>query len=252
MSAESTRRTAALVRHNTLLILREPGSIISRMILPLVFITLLRPLYEAAQGKVVGTEQAVVGTLVTFSLLALSISGGAILTERVRHTWERLRATAAHPLEILVGKSVPVLGTMLTQQLLVLGFGVAVLGLPVAHLQLLALALLCWTLALLGMGSALGALARSQSELSAAYDIGGMLLSSMGGALVPLSALPHWVRTIAPASPGYWGVSSLHAALAGDAARTLTADAVLLAFAGAAGAVAALRLRRGGGRSARL
>ncbi len=79
-----------------------------------------------------------------------------------------------------------------------------------------------------------------------------MLLSSLGGALVPLSALPPWVRTIAPASPGYWAMSSLHAALRGDAARTLTGCAVLLGFGLAFGLLAALRLRRGSGRSARL
>ena len=250
--AEATLRTTALIRHNTVLMLREPGPIISRMVLPLVFITLLRPLYEAAQGTTAGTEQAVVGTLVTFSLLALSIVGSAILSERIWHTWDRLRTTAARPAEILTGKALPVLAAMLAQQLLVIGFGAAVLGLPVAHLHLLALALLCWTLALLGIGAALGTLARSPGELSAAYDIGGMLLSSLGGALVPLSALPHWVHTVAPASPGYWGVSALHAALAGDTDRTLTASAVLLGFALAAAAAAALRLTRTTGRSARL
>ena len=252
MPHESALRTHALVRHNTMLILREPGPIASRMIQPLVFVTLLRPLYEAAQGRIAGTEQAVFGTLVTFSLLALSIVGGSILTERVQHTWERLRTTTAHPLEILAGKGLPVLGVMLGQQALVIGFGAAVLGLPLDHLQLLGPALLCWTLALLGIGAALGTLARSQSELSAAYDIGGMLLSSLGGALVPLTALPHWVRAVAPVSPGYWAVQSLHAALAGDAGRCLITDAVLLGFALAAGLAAALGLRRGSGRPARM
>ena len=252
MPHESARRTRALVRHNTLLLLREPGPVVGRMVLPLVFVTLLRPLYQAAQGRTAGTEQAVLGTLVTFSLLALSIVGGAILTERVQHTWERLRTSTAHPLEILAGKGLPVLGAMLAQQALVIGFGAAVLGLPLDHLRLLVPALLCWTLALLGIGAALGTLARSQSQLSAAYDIGGMLLSSLGGALVPLASLPHWVRAVAPLSPGYWAVSSLHAALAGDAGRCLTGGAVLLGMAAAAGLAAALGLRRAGGRSARI
>ncbi len=153
---------------------------------------------------------------------------------------------------MLTGKGIPVLAAMLCQQALVIGYGAVVLGLSPNHLPLLALALLCWTPALIGLGTALGALARSQGELSAAYDIGGMLLSSLGGALVPLSALPPWVRTLAPASPGYWAMSSLHAALSGDSARTLTACAVLLCFALAFGLLAALRLRHGSGRSARL
>jgi ABC-2 type transport system permease protein len=95
-------------------------------------------------------------------------------------------------------------------------------------------------------------LARSLSELSAAYDIGAMIGSSLGGALVPLTAMPHWVRVIAPASPGYWAVTALRAALHDNVSRTLLACAVLAGFAGAAGLVAMSRVSRGGGRSARL
>ncbi|GAA4607270.1 hypothetical protein GCM10023195_27430 [Actinoallomurus liliacearum] len=116
---ESAARTGVLVRHNLLLMLREPGPLLSRMILPLAFITLLRPLYLAAQGRTAGTEQAVVGTLVTFSLLALSISGGAILTERLARTWDRLRGTPLHPAEMLAGKAIPVFAALLAQQVLI-------------------------------------------------------------------------------------------------------------------------------------
>jgi ABC-2 type transport system permease protein len=82
---------AVLVRHNLLLMGREPGPLLSRMILPLAFLTLLRLLYLAAwHGGAAGNQQAVIATLVTFSLLALSISGSAILTERLGRTWDQL------------------------------------------------------------------------------------------------------------------------------------------------------------------
>ncbi|MCM2393247.1 hypothetical protein [Streptomyces albipurpureus] len=38
---ESASRMSVLVRHNQLLMLREPGPLLSRMVLPLVFVTLL-------------------------------------------------------------------------------------------------------------------------------------------------------------------------------------------------------------------
>ncbi len=252
MPHDAALRATALIRHNTVLMLREPGPLASRMIMPLAFLVLLHPLYEAAQGQRGGTAQAVIATLITFSLLALSIVGGSILTDRSWHTWERIRATAVHPAELLAGKALPVLGALLAQQALIIAFGVLVLGLTVAALPLLMLALLAWTLTLLGLGAMLGVLARSLAELSAAYDIGAMLLSSLGGALVPLAVLPGWVRHVAPVSPGYWAVSALDAAFRGDAGRTLAASAVLAAFAVAAGLVTTLRASRGWGRSARL
>ena len=250
MRRDMLHRTTALIRHNTMLMLREPGPLASRLIPPLAFLVLLHPLYEQAQGASRGVTQAVVATIVTFSLLAMSIAGGTILTERIWHTWERVRATAAHPVELLIGKTVPVLGALLLQQAIVLIFGVTVLGLTVAGLPLLALVMVAWSLTLIGMGTALGLLARSLSALSACYDIGGMLLSSLGGALVPLTAMPSWIRHIAPASPGYWAVSALEAALRGETGRTVVASAVLLAFAAAAAMVAALRASRSWGRSA--
>jgi ABC-2 type transport system permease protein len=248
MSRESATRTAALIRHNLLLMLREPGPLLSRMILPLIFITLLRPLYLAAQGQRAGTEQAVTGALVTFSLLALSISGSAVLTERLARTWDRLRATPLHPAELLAGKAIPVLMAMLAQQLLIVTFGAYALGLSVPHPYLLLGVLLSWSCTLLGLGALVGVLVRSMGELSAAYDIGGMLLSSLGGALVPLGVLPGWVKDIAPISPGYWAARGLHAALTGDPHTAATASGALVGIGLTCGVLASLRLRRGSGR----
>ena len=252
MPRETAVRATALIRHNAVLLLRDPGALASRLILPLAFLVLLHPLYEAAQGRSAGISQAVIATLVTFSLLGLSIVGGSILTDRMGRTWERVRATAARPAEALAGKALPILGALLAQQVLIIGFGVLVLGLTVTSLPLLGLAVLAWTLTLLGLGAMIGVLARSLSELSAAYDIGAMLLSSLGGALVPLASMPVWIRHVAPASPGYWAVAALQAALHDEASRTLLACAVLAGFAAAAALVTTSRVSRGGGRSARL
>ena len=252
MPADAGGRAAAMIRHNTILLLREPGPLASRLILPLIFLTLLHPLYQAAQGHSAGISQAVIATVVMFSLLALSIVGGSILTERVWHTWERIRATAVRPAELLAGKALPAMAVLLAQQVLIVGLGAAVFGLAVPSPALLALALFAWTLALLGMGAAIGVLARSFSELSIAYDLGGILLSSLGGALVPLAVMPAWVRHVAPASPGYWAVSALKAALGGDGAATVRASAMLAAFALAFGLLAAARANRGAARSARM
>jgi ABC-2 type transport system permease protein len=245
---ESVARLGALVRHNAMLMLREPGPLLSRMILPLAFMTLLRPLYLAAQGRTAGTQQAVVGTLVTFSLLALSIAGSAILAERIGRTWDRLRSTPLHPVEMLVGKAVPVLAALLAQQLVIIVFGVCAFGLSVPHPLLLLGVLLSWSGTLLGLGALLGVLVRSMGELSAAYDIGGMLLSSVGGALVPLSVLPAWVAHVASASPGYWAARGLRAALDGDVHTTATACGTLLGVALLCGALASVRLRGHSGR----
>ena len=240
-------RTAALARHNTMLMLREPGAVISRLVQPLVLITLMRPLYVAAlarDGAQAGTIQVVTGMLVMFSLLALSVVGTGILTERSWRTWDRLRATPARASELLAAKALPAFALMIVLQAEVIAFGAGFFGLSVPDPALLALAVTSWALALLGIGTALGATLRSQSELNIAYDIGGILFSALGGALIPAAELPGWARAIAPGSPGYWAMAALRSALHGQVGPTVRDAAVLVALAAAAGAVAAWRMSR--------
>ena len=145
-------RLAALSRHNTSLMLREPGPVLSRLVMPLVMILLFRPLYLSAlarHGVQAGTVQVVTGMLVMFSLLALSVVGTALLTERTWGTWDRLRATPARSGELLAAKALPGFGMLAVQQAEVLLFGVLAFGLRVGDPLLLAAAVLSWALALL-------------------------------------------------------------------------------------------------------
>jgi ABC-2 type transport system permease protein len=245
-------RIAILVRHNFALLTREPGPLISRLVQPVVLMMLMRPLYMAAlarYGAQAGTAQVVTGMLVLFSLLALSVVGGAIMAERAWRTWDRLRVTPARAGELLLGKAIPAFALLAVQQAVVISFGVVVFGLDVRGLGLVATAIACWALALLGIGAVFGAMLRSQSELQVAYDIGGVLLSALGGAMVPLTTLPRWAQAIAPASPGYWAMSALRSALLGQAAGTMRAASVLLAIAAITGTLAAWRISRGWPRS---
>ncbi|MGQ0841557.1 ABC transporter permease [Actinokineospora sp.] len=252
MLSDARYRIGSLVRLNTILLMREPGPVVSRWVMPLVLIAVLHPLYRAAlagAGEDVGTKQIVAGMLVMFSMFALSIVGSAILTERSWRTWDRLRATPSASWELLVGKAIPALGVLVIQQVLVLGFGYVLFGLSIESLGLLALAVSAWVLALLCLGMALGALARSHSELAVFYDVGGLALTTLGGALVPLTMMPGWAQSLAPLSPGYWAMDSYRSALSGNVGSLMVDVAVLLMLAVAAGALAAWRITRGWGRS---
>jgi len=236
-------RTMALVRHNAVLMLREPGPLISRLIMPVVLLSVLHPLYAAAlSGSAAGTAQAATGMMVMFSMLAVSIVGITILSERMWHTWNRLRATPARATEILLAKSVSAGGVLLVQQAAVIVFAVAVFGLRVSNPALLAAAVLVWCAMLLCCGCLLGTLVHTPGSLSAVQDVAGMLFTAVGGALVPLSVLPQWVREVAPISPGYWGVSMLQAALRGSVGETARAGGVLVGIAVVAGTLACRRL----------
>jgi ABC-2 type transport system permease protein len=245
-------RVSALVRLNTALLLREPGPIASRLLMPLIMISVLTPLYRDAlmhSGSQAGSSQVVAGMLVMFSLLALSIVGSAMLTERMWHTWDRQRATPAASWELIVGKSIPACAVLVAQQVLVLGFGALIFGLKVSDIGLIGIVVAVWVLTLLCLGTALGAFARSHSELAVFYDLGGITLTVLGGALLPVYMMPGWARAVAPVSPGYWAMQALRAALTQQIGTMMQAIGVLLALAVVAGLVACRRITRGWGRS---
>jgi ABC-2 type transport system permease protein len=240
----SALRVAALTRHNLLLRRRDPANLVTYMVLPVILIALFKPMLTKAVPD--GAVQAVCGQLVLFSTLSLQIVGVSLLAERAWRTWEMLRATPATAAELLIGKAVPVLAVLLLQQAVVIGYGVGVVGLSVTGPPfLLLLALLVWSVTLLAAGSLLATLVRSHSQLAVLTDIGAIALSTLGGALLPLSMMPSIAQHAAPASPGYWAISMLKAAIRGDAAGTLRPAAILVAIAIAAGTIASLRLRRG-------
>jgi ABC-2 type transport system permease protein len=203
-------------------------------------------IFKAMLGE---PAQVVTGLLVMFSVLSMSDVATATLTERVWHTWERLRATKARIPEILVGKAVPVFAVLAFQQAVLLGYGVLAVGMrPAGPLWPLALAVAAWCFALLGVGTALAGVVRSQGELSTLCNIAALLVSALGGALVPYALMPAWAQAIAPISPGYWATTMLQAAVRGDIAGTAGPAAVLTGLGLAAGAFAWRRFAKGWGR----
>ncbi|MEV0850149.1 ABC transporter permease [Streptomyces sp. NPDC049954] len=245
---ESLYRVRLLVWHNTVLRLRDPGQLISYIVLPMVLMTVLKPVYVTALKG--GEVQAVTGPLVMFSVFALSIVGNSILVEREWHTWDQLRASRAGRAELLLGKTLPVLVLLVLQQVLLLLFGVATIGLSIpGSMGWIVLAVVIWGLTLLTVGAALATVVRSRGDLGLVSDIGAMAVSSLGGALAPVSLMPGWAQHIAPASPGYWAMSLLRTAIDGDPGGMVRPALVCLGIAAAAGALATYRLARGWGRS---
>lgn len=125
-------------------------------------------------------------------------------------------------------------------------------GVPTANLALLLVAQLAISLTPLSLAFALSRLGLREQGLNAAGNIGGMVLTFLGGAWVPLSLMGEEVRTVAHFVPTYWvsdAVTTLLGAgalTASDLARVGTdiGVATLFAVAIAALGLALSRARR--------
>jgi ABC-2 type transport system permease protein len=246
---DSGYRIGAIARHNTTIRLRDPGQMISYIVMPMILMVVLKPLYVRAVPDG-GPTQVVVGLLVMFSVFAIAVAGNSILVERNWQTWDRLRQSRASATEMLIGKTIPIFIVMSFQQALLFVYGCFVIGLPVPRsIGYVALAIVVWAFMLLAVGAALATLARSSGELGVISDVGALVLSSVGGALVPLSIMPGWAQAGAHASPGYWALQMMKAAVRGDASGVLIPAGVLTGIGLLAGVFAVRRLTRGWGRT---
>jgi ABC-2 type transport system permease protein len=241
---DGLHRLAVLVRHNLLLRMRDPGHLISYLVMPMVLMLAFKPLYR---GSLPDSEtQTVVGMIVMFSALSLTVVGTAMLTERIWLTWDRLRVTPASVVELLLGKTIPLFVLLAAQQVLLLLFGCAVVGMRVTgSIVAVGVSVLVWSFAVLALGCVLAVLVRSHGELSAISDVGALTLSALGGAFAPVSMMPGWARFIAPVSPGYWATNMYRAAIEGNLGTMMSSAVVLCLIGVAAGALACLRINRG-------
>lgn len=243
MSADTVHRSGVLIRHNVALVLRDIYPVVSYLVMPMVLMLVLRPLYVNALDD--GLMQVVVGPVVMVSVLSLHLVGNLVVVEREWGTWDRLRSSRASIVEMMVGKAVPALMLLFVQLAIPFTFGYLVIGLPLPVSPVsMVLAMLLWSFCLLALGYAVAALVRSRPEMGAVADIGALLLSALGGALLPVSLMPGWAQVLAHVSPGYWAIALIRAASAGDPQSALLPAAVLAGITVAVGAFAVYRFSR--------
>jgi ABC-2 type transport system permease protein len=183
---------------------------------------LLAPLYRTAfRGALVlggyphasGDDFAIPAQLVMFAFFLAPYTGFLFFRDHMWKTWTRLRASPATALDIVLGKAFPmvVVGVLQATGLLVFGGVVLDLHLRGELAPLVALAVI-YAIVCVAIGVALAAVLRTVEQLNAFGFLGATLAGAIGGALVPLATLPHWIRHAAPATPQYWamrGVSDI-------------------------------------------
>lgn len=247
----SLRRSWALIRHELRVIFDDPGSLVFLLLMPFLMMAVMKPLFQLslqAEGftDTSGAEQAVPGIAAMFATFSASFAGFTFFREHGWNTWERLRASRASTLDIMVGKLAPTLLVAVFQMFLLFGLGAIFLDLTVAgSLGALAALIVVFSIAMLAFGMAITALSRTSQQLNSFVNVGGILFAAVGGALVPLAVLPGWVQSIAVVIPTYWAMNGFRDVIldGGGFSDVLSPIVVLALFAAGFAAIAALKFR---------
>jgi ABC-2 type transport system permease protein len=210
----SLRASTAIARHELRVMKDDPSTAIFVIVMPLVFAALMQRLFQApleAEGVVgaTGAEFAVPGMAVAFVAFGAGYAGFAFFRDHGWGTWDRLRATPASSLDIFAGKVAPAVGLSVVQMLFLFIVAVPLFDFRVSGSWLaLVLVVIVLALCLNAFGVAVMALSRTMQQLNALGSAGGFALATLGGAFVPVSAMPGWAQAVAPAMPTYWAMEA--------------------------------------------
>jgi len=247
----SARRLAVITVHELRLIRRDPSAILILFAFPLITIAFLKPairpaLIQSGYPEATGAEHVVPGQAVMSAFYLVALVGFAFFAEHSWATWDRLRASPATSLEIVVGKSLPRMILGVAQFGIVFGAGIVVFDLSVRGDAVALVPLgVAHSLCLVVLGVAVTAVTRTAQQANGIAFTGLVVFGAIGGAFVPFDTLPEWARAVAPVTPTYWAMRGMRSVvLDGEGVGSVVAPtAVLLGMSVLLGVVAARRLR---------
>lgn len=206
----------AVARKDLELLARDPVVPVLLVIMPIVVTSVIRRTLGhvlQSQGYVhaTGAEQAVPGIALMFAIFMVAYGGQSFIREHIWATWPRLRAMPIRPIEIMVGKVLPILLVLCLQQILLFTAGAALFDLNVrgsiVALLVVDVLYVAWVLMLI---LATVTFCRTFQQVLAVSNLGAMVLGALGGALTSIAALPAWARAVSPATPTYWAMNGFN------------------------------------------
>lgn len=186
------------------------------------------------------------GMSVMFAFLSTTLIASLFYREHYWGTWDRLRASSASRLDLLLGKVAPLYICLLGQMVVLFALGIALFGYrPNGSYLAMALLLVAMVAAIVAFGVLLVVVFTSLDQAMIVGSLGGMVMSGLSGALAPASSLPGWAQWLALGTPTYWGLRGLHEVSLEHAGLTqvLGPLALLVAFAAAFAVLAVLSFR---------
>jgi ABC-2 type transport system permease protein len=209
-------------------------------------LTIARPAEAPASEGFNMAAQASAGQLITWVFIPLLGTSSLFTYERSHGTLRRLLTTPSRKATFLLGTIGGQLTLALAQMVLLVGFGVYVMGLDWGSSPAgLAVMLVAFGLAAVALGTMLGTFIKSESQGNGLSIMLGMVMSLLGGCWYPSEFFPEAAQVAARALPTAWAMQGLtDLVMRGqDLPAILSEAGVLVGFAAVFFAVGVWRFR---------
>ncbi len=158
-----------------------------------------------------GLIQAVAGTAIMMLLFSVAGMGASILDEKENGTLGRLLYSPLNANTILFGKMLSAFFIALIQLTLMFLFAWLAFGLNLLiNIPALVLMIIATSFAVSGFGIFLAAISKSRQQAQGLSTLIILIMSAIGGSMIPLFIMPAIMKKIAVVSVNYWGIEGFY------------------------------------------
>lgn len=204
-----------LVKKDLKLFFGNKQDMLLTFVLPIIFITLFASIFgkmnNTDEGKLESLVHAVAGTSVMMLLFSVAGIGGSLLDEKQEGILKKLLGSPIAPNHILFGKSVFASIISIIQLIIMFVYAWLVFGLDIIH-HLPSLVLMIFTIAYAcsGFGILLSSFAKTRQQVQGISTIIVLVMSAIGGSMVPIFLMPEIMQKIAVVTVNYWGIQGIY------------------------------------------
>jgi ABC-2 type transport system permease protein len=175
-----------------------------------VSLEILAPEGSKAVVRPSATEQNVPAyTVFGVFFIVLPLAAG-FMREKNDGTFQRILAAPISKTTLLVGKLLPYYLVNLIQIGLMFTVGVVLFGIQTGNLSGLILVSLALAACANGLGLMVAALGRTEAQIGALGVFFAVILSALGGMMVPTFVMPEVMETLSRFTPHAWALSGYH------------------------------------------
>jgi ABC-type multidrug transport system permease subunit len=184
-------------------------------VLPIIFITLFAFIFgkmdNSEENHLVSLVHSVAGISVMMLLFSVAGIGGSLLDEKQEGVLKKLLCSPIPPDYILLGKLVFAIIISIIQLSIMFIYAWLIFGLDIMHhLPSLILIILTMAFACSGFGIVLASFAKTRQQVQGFSSIIVLIMSGIGGSMIPFFAMPEILQKIAVFTVNYWGIQGIY------------------------------------------
>ena len=169
------------------------------------------PMFSKSENNNLGLIQAVAGVAIMMLLFSVTGMGSGMLTEKEDGTLKKLLYSPISPTSILFGKMLSTIIVSIVQLTAMfvfawLAFGLDIfIDIPSLVVMILSTAFACAT-----FGIFIASIAKTRKQVESFSTLVILIMSAIGGSMIPIFIMPAIMQKIAVVSVNYWGIQGFY------------------------------------------